>query len=272
MEEREIEKMVPEVDSDVVSVTSVPSARTGEVPPKKRRRVWRIVAVIAGIILLVGIGAVLGGGLVYARMGGRGIRHANVVVVSRPGMRGGPFVFPRSLRGGGRSADVWRFDFEFPFETIEHGGVFVLDVIDDSPAADAGLEAGNIITHIDGEAAEDAEALSDAIAAHDPGDNVTLTVLQPGETKTIEIEVTLDEHPDDDDRAFLGVWLGGAFRVDVVCDGEECGSFMFDTAPELEYEFQRSLGDEDGFRFFIAPGETRPWFLRQWRLENDEVK
>jgi hypothetical protein len=272
MEEREIENMAPEADSEDAVVTSVPPIHTAEGKPKKTRRVWRVVAVIVGVVLLVCIGAVLGGGLVYALMGGHSARHASVVVVPRPSVRGVPFIFPRSLRGWEKSDDVWSFDFEFPFEAIEHGGVFVLDVMDDTPASDAGLEVGNIITHIDGEAVEDAETLSDAIADHDPGDDVTLTVFQPGETKAIEIEVTLDEHPDDDDRAYLGVRLGGAFKIDVVCDGDECESFMFDTMPELEYEFQRSLGDEEGFRFSIAPGEAWPWFLHQWHLEYDEVK
>ncbi|SEI92294.1 S1C family serine protease [Demequina mangrovi] len=48
-------------------------------------------------------------------------------------------------------------------------------VFADTPAADAGLAAGDVITAVDGVAVADGDELSAALAEHDPGDTVTLT-------------------------------------------------------------------------------------------------
>lgn len=54
-------------------------------------------------------------------------------------------------------------------------GATVAGVVDGTPAAGAGLAAGDTITAVDGTAVADADALSAALAAHAPGDQVTLT-------------------------------------------------------------------------------------------------
>ena len=54
-------------------------------------------------------------------------------------------------------------------------GAAVAGVVDGTPAAQAGLAAGDTITAVDGAAVADADALSAALAAHAPGDQVTLT-------------------------------------------------------------------------------------------------
>lgn len=54
-------------------------------------------------------------------------------------------------------------------------GAAVAGVVDGTPAAQAGLAAGDTITAVDGTAVADADALSAALAAHAPGDQVTLT-------------------------------------------------------------------------------------------------
>ncbi|MBS43051.1 MAG: septum formation initiator [Nocardioides sp.] len=54
-------------------------------------------------------------------------------------------------------------------------GVTVSGVIDDTAAAEAGLTAGDTITSFDGTSVTDADALSAAVAAHDPGEEVTVT-------------------------------------------------------------------------------------------------
>lgn len=276
MEEREIEKTTPEVDSDIVSVTSVPSAYTGEAPPKKTRRVWRVVAVIAGIILLVGLGAVLGGGLVYARMGGRGARHAQIVVVPRVIERERRFVIPHSPRVFMFDDMLCHLDLDASLEVAEHG-VLVLEVMDDTPASAAGLEVCDVITHVDGKAVEDAEALVDAITEHEPGDEVTLTVFRPGEGETTEIAVTLTEHPDDEAQGYLGVRVGGAFKIDVVCDGEECDSRILehldDIAIEMDDELDWSPGEEASVMFPVSPGRRAwPRFWLRRHSENDQLE
>ena len=87
-------------------------------------------------------------------------------------------------------------------------GAVVRTVVEDGPAAAAGLEPGDVITAIDGEAVDGPQALVDAVSARQPGDVVTLTVTRSGEDDAIEIEATLGEHPDDATKAYLGVSIG----------------------------------------------------------------
>lgn len=54
-------------------------------------------------------------------------------------------------------------------------GVVVGAVYDGTPAAEAGLAAGDVITAVDGSAVASAAALSSALAGHAPGDAVTIS-------------------------------------------------------------------------------------------------
>lgn len=56
------------------------------------------------------------------------------------------------------------------------GGVTIAEAIDGLPADAAGLAAGDTVTAVDGVVVADSAALSAAIAAHAPGDTVTLSV------------------------------------------------------------------------------------------------
>jgi S1-C subfamily serine protease len=69
----------------------------------------------------------------------------------------------------------------------------VLQVADGSPAADAGLERGDIITAVDGQAVDSEHPLANQLLAHQPGDTVALTIDRDGETQ--ELSVTLGERP-----------------------------------------------------------------------------
>ena len=87
-------------------------------------------------------------------------------------------------------------------------GVAIVSVQDGSPAAQAGLQGGtgntdvggqafatggDVITAIDGDPVRTAEDLSAAIARHEPGDTVTLTVYRDGSSQTVD--VTLGVRP-----------------------------------------------------------------------------
>ena len=103
-----------------------------------------------------------------------------------------------------------RFFGELPLE----GGTIVFQVIEDSPAAGAGLQIGDVITAIDGAPVDGPEALSQTVAGLEPGSKITLTVYRAGGEGALEIEATLGEHPDDGDKAYLGVHLGGSFHME----------------------------------------------------------
>lgn len=75
-------------------------------------------------------------------------------------------------------------------------GAVIGGVIEDTPAAQAGLVAGDTITAVDGTAVTSGDDLSPALAAYAPGDQVTLTwTTAAGESQTAT--VTLIQGPAD---------------------------------------------------------------------------
>jgi putative serine protease PepD len=82
-----------------------------------------------------------------------------------------------------------------PADTAGGGrdGVLIQEVTPDSPASQAGLRPGDLVTRIDGQAVEDNGELVARIRAHKPGDKVTLTVVRGGQETTIS--ATLTERP-----------------------------------------------------------------------------
>jgi putative serine protease PepD len=72
-------------------------------------------------------------------------------------------------------------------------GVRLTDVRTGTPAAQAGLRVGDLVTAIDGETVKSPTALSTAIDAKKPGDKVSITYTRNGATHTVQ--VTLAERP-----------------------------------------------------------------------------
>ena len=56
-----------------------------------------------------------------------------------------------------------------------------------SPADKAGLKAGDVITAIDGNAITTADDLTAQVGAHQPSDEVTVTVTRNGSSKDIKV-------------------------------------------------------------------------------------
>jgi len=77
---------------------------------------------------------------------------------------------------------------------VKEGGVLITSVNEDSPAAKAGLRAGDIITAIDGENVAGSGDLSRAINKQKEGD-VTLTVVRDKNQRTIRVTPTKAEAP-----------------------------------------------------------------------------
>ncbi len=70
-------------------------------------------------------------------------------------------------------------------------GAAISSVIEGSPAEEAGLQANDIVTAVDGEAISDYQGLVDAVGERSIGDVMTLTVYRQGET--LEIDVTIGQ-------------------------------------------------------------------------------
>lgn len=76
---------------------------------------------------------------------------------------------------------------------MEDGLVRVISPIDDTPAAEAGVMAGDYITHVDGESLMGL-TLDDAVALmRGPvGSDITITILREGEKEPFDLSVTRD--------------------------------------------------------------------------------
>jgi serine protease Do len=70
-------------------------------------------------------------------------------------------------------------------------GVYITDVDYNSPASQAGLQIGDIITGIDNTSLDDTHAYINTLFQYSAGDTVTLTVMRNG--KQVQIQATLGE-------------------------------------------------------------------------------
>lgn len=72
-------------------------------------------------------------------------------------------------------------------------GAYVNEVVADGPAAQAGIQQGDIITAVNGEAITSADGLIIAIREHEVGEKVTLTVMRGTEEQQVEVTLGSDE-------------------------------------------------------------------------------
>jgi putative serine protease PepD len=73
-------------------------------------------------------------------------------------------------------------------ETV-NGSVQITQVRDGTPAADAGLQAGDRLLSVDGKPIASADGLTNAIAAKKPGDTVSVTYSRGGQSHTLEVQL-----------------------------------------------------------------------------------
>jgi len=141
-----------------------------------------------------------------------GVSYGPRIELDRQGMEGPGRFFFRALPGENIRP------FELPEGANVQEGAIIHRVAEDSPAAEAGLQAGHIITAVDGEAVPGPRFLVEIIANHAPGDTLTLTIAEKerddsgDEAGTRDVTVTLSEDPNQAGKAYLGVQLGRFFR------------------------------------------------------------
>lgn len=68
-------------------------------------------------------------------------------------------------------------------------GVLVNEVVEDGPAAKAGLQDGDVILEVDGKAATNQAAVTKAVRAMSPGDKARVVVLRDGRQKDLTVEL-----------------------------------------------------------------------------------
>jgi putative serine protease PepD len=70
--------------------------------------------------------------------------------------------------------------------TTASNGVGIAQVQSGSAASDAGLRAGDVVTSVNGTAVTSPQQLRSLVAAHKPGDTLSITIRRNGSTKTVK--------------------------------------------------------------------------------------
>ena len=100
-----------------------------------------------------------------------------------------------------------------PFSGDRRGGMVaglvVREVAPGSPADQAGIKAGDIITSIGGDQVTPMTPIADLVGKHKPGDKVDLALVSRADASQRTVSVTLGSRAEDKERAYLGVTTGG---------------------------------------------------------------
>jgi membrane-associated protease RseP (regulator of RpoE activity) len=110
------------------------------------------------------------------------------------------------------------------FGVAEDTGIMISSVEEDSPAAKAGLQVGDILTSIDGEQVTGSRSVVGMIAPHEEGEVVALGIFRDGGHNDLNVTLEKRERPQ--------LWLNG------LGDGDET------------WEFRSEGGDN----VFVLPG------------------
>jgi len=98
-------------------------------------------------------------------------------------------------------------------------GVMLSNVLDDLPAATAGIEIGEKITGVDGAAISTVKNFTQALKDKSPGQQVRIT------TDKGEYEVTLTENPTNKSKPYLGVIIEQSARIKPAVE-DKYGAFL----------------------------------------------
>ena len=190
--------MTDETAPDEATTVAEPSAAAAT--PRKGVFVPRWLMILLGIVVAVGL--VGGGGFALGRSSA-GDDHHGRSEDRRDGPSGLPSPGDHDGRGDGGgpggSPTPSRPTPPSPISRVLLGvavardsgtdGARVVEVVPGSPAADAGLEVGDVITAVDGSTIADGSELAAAIQDHDPGDTVTITYGRGGSSSTARVEL-----------------------------------------------------------------------------------
>ncbi len=116
------------------------------------------------------------------------------------------------------------------FGVPEDAGVMVSKVVDDSPASRAGVQVGDVVSAVDGEAVSSGRSLARAIDGREDGDAVTLEVWRDGSVETLT--ATLEQRESHHRARAMRIHGHGDHDFDcgdaeeckvlVECDGGDC--------------------------------------------------
>jgi len=74
-------------------------------------------------------------------------------------------------------------------QLANQNGALIAEVAAHTPAAKAGLEAGDVVVQLDGKPVTDSRHLRLMVSQHAPGTTIALTIMRDGKERTIEVEL-----------------------------------------------------------------------------------
>ncbi len=182
--------------TDAEPTAPVPPTRSGVFVPR-----WFLVAISGLLVLGLGFAAGYAVGADSDHDDRRGERSFDLRGL-RPflGGNGSPFApTPRDGNQGG-SGDHGSGPRTTPTATVflgvevqdstEPTGAKLVRVVSSSPAAQAGLRAGDVVTMLDSTPVKDAAQLTKEVRGHRAGDKVSVTYIRNSSSKTVGIRLT----------------------------------------------------------------------------------
>lgn len=139
------------------------------------------------------------------------------------------------------------------FQVDDEVGILITAVEEDSPAEEAQLKAGDIITAVDEKQIGSAAELTRAIRGYKPGEEVSLSLIRKGRKKSVT--ATLGEQ---EEAYSIGRPHGGIFHSD---EDEDYSGFFF---------FQPGKDKFKDFQFFYPPTLRKE--LKELRQELEELR
>ena len=170
---------------------------------KSTRNALIALGVIAVIVVSILGGAVAGG--VAGYFAGKRAAQTSVTrrieILREPDIRLGPLPHIEP-------PDMPHFEWEPDLPGLG-GGAQVTEVIEGTPADEADLREGDIVTHVDGERVTPLRSLSEMLQKRRPGDHVELTIQR--DERELTVGLVLGEHPEEQGKAYLGVYYRTVF-------------------------------------------------------------
>jgi membrane-associated protease RseP (regulator of RpoE activity) len=142
------------------------------------------------------------------------------------------------------------------------GGALIASVREDSPAADAGLKAGDVITRIGGQDVGDIGDVAEAVHEAEEGP-LSITVVRDGDTRTLTAQLP-ERHSgswnwqSEDGNYSYSFTLPDIEIPEVVVPEFNTPSVWFDEIKIPSFEF--NWDDEDGKPWLVIPEITIPGF------------
>jgi S1-C subfamily serine protease len=122
----------------------------------------------------------------------------------------------------------------------DQGRLVVEEVQPESPAAKAGVEKGDVLTHVDGEAVKSPEKFRESLQMRGPGESVKLALVRRGQPVESKATLSATSRPRtaNTQRAYLGIVLGEAkegqgVRIDQVAPESPAAVAGFKTGDQI---------------------------------------